>query len=72
MRSFLGKKESSANAEDEKKEKKNVGIEARTRDLNLAVHRSTHYSIPPSVHIDIEIEYIKKTKNIFFKLQKKL
>ncbi len=56
---------SSANAEDEKTKKKKVGSKARTRDFNFADHRSTHYSIPPSLESKLKIAYIKKVK-IFF------
>ncbi len=53
-----------------KKNKQNVGSTARTRDLNFAVHRSNHYSIPPSLERKLKLAYIKKLK-IFFSSQKK-
>ncbi len=65
---------SSANAEDEKTKKKKGGSKSRTRDLNFADHRSTHYSIPPSLESKLKIVYIhcKKSQNIFFDLEKKI
>ncbi len=57
----FGKKEKatpSANAEDKKTEK-NFTSGARTRVLNFAIHRSNHYSIPPSLDYEVKIAYIK-------------
>ena len=44
----------------------------RTRDMSLTVHRSTHYSIPPSLIVEVKIAYIKKLKISFFELEKKI
>ncbi len=66
---FLAKKgPPSANAEffclpqmrKKKIEKKIVGSKAQTRHLNLAVHHSNHYSIPPSLESELKIECVKK------------
>ena len=59
---FLGKKASpSANAEDlEDFEKKSFGSsQTQTGVFNLAVHRSTHYSIPPSMLKYLKTAYTK-------------
>ena len=62
---------SSANAEDKKHKKNNVGsTAARTRALTFAVHCSNHYSIPTSLESRLKIAYIKKNSKYFFRVKK--
>ncbi len=60
----------SANAEDFEKRTKKIGSRGWGSNPRLTVHRSNHYSTPPSLVNYLKIAYIKKLG--FFSSQKKV